>query len=185
MNAKQIVLLFFIAAGLGCILFFTFDHFRKEEARMLENASNNKLQEELDKKEKENQKEQEEKVKQEVGQNQVNTLLENLQNTQKIVLSLANENGKIDSLNSLNKYIEVKTITNENRIQEILNSLNKSVWQENKNTNFIGKLWQFYDKEENLILEYNGHSLVTKETEVNISISLEEENKLNGYFVEE
>lgn len=185
MNIKQIVLMFFIAVGLGCILFFTFDHFRKEEARMLENASMNKMQEELDRKEKESQKEQEEKEKQEAGQNQLKSLLESLQGTKKIILSLADENGKIESIDKLYKYAEVKVITEESIINEILNCFANAVWQENKNANFLGKLWQFYDSQENMILEYDGHAFITKEREVNFYIQNEEENRLNEYFNEQ
>lgn len=185
MNAKQIVLMLFIAVGLGCILFFTFEHFKKEEARMLENASYNKMQEELDRKEKENQKEQEEKKKQEAGQKQVKELLEKLQETKQIVLARVDESGELDTFDTLHKYRKEKEILEESVIKEIVDCFANAVWEANKNTNFLEKLWQFYDNQENIILEYDGHSFITKDGEVFIHISTEKENKLNGYFAEE
>lgn len=42
MSKKQILLFLIIAAGLCCVLNYTFAHFQKEEARLLEKASQNK-----------------------------------------------------------------------------------------------------------------------------------------------
>lgn len=181
MNKKQIVYLFFILLCLGVVLFFTFSYFKNEEEKYLENAKQNRI---LENEQKEKQRLEEEKTKQENGRKEVEAFLESLKGTKKIILGVDDENGALEVLDKNHHYRELKTIVEEATIQEVLNLFTTAKWEENKNLDYKGKIWQFYDSENNLILEYDGHSLVTKEKTINIFISLENEERLNRYFVE-
>ena len=181
MNKKQIALLLLMVVGLGVILFFTFAHFKIEKEKMLENASNNNRLEQLNEKEKEAK---EKKQKQEEGQRKVNLLLESLQNTKKVVLAQHDSYGEITSVATQYKYIKIKEITEESVIQEIIDCFKDSTWQEVRNDDFIGKLWQFYDGEDKLILEYEGHAFVTQDQNVVIYIQENRKNRLYSYFEE-
>lgn len=184
MNKKKIVLLFLIVIGLSVVLFFTFDYFKKEEEKMLENAHQNRLIEKEESEEKEKQKLEEEKAKQENGGKEVNALLEKLKGTKKIVLGIDDENGTLETLDLNHHYKELKTIVEETTIQEILNLFASAKWEENKNLDYKGKIWKFYNSEENLILEYDGHSFITNDKTTNIYIEKENEERLNAYFIE-
>lgn len=179
MNKKQFVFLILIVVGLGAILFFTFTHFKLEKEKMLENASDNKKMEELTRKEKE---EREKKRKQEEGQRKVNLLLENLQNTKKVVLAQHDSSGEITSVSTQSKYVKEKEFSEESIIREIIGCFKDSIWQEGRNDDFIGKLWQFYDGENKLILEYEGHALITQEQNLAIYIQENMKNRLYSYF---
>lgn len=183
MSKTQIIGLFFIIVGLTVVLTFTFQHFKQEEQRILEAADKNKMMEEQDKKERE-AKELEEKRKKEEGQKQVDTLLEQLKNTKKLVLATYDETGKIISLATSRNFIEMKTITDENTLKEIQTYFASAIWQEGRNDNFLNSLWQFYDAEDKLILEYEGHAFINEESNVAIYFPEETLKKLNAYFNE-
>lgn len=181
MKGKQIVLSILILCGLGVIIFFTFSYFKNEEEKYSENAKQNRLLEQV---EKEKQKGKEEKLKQENGQKEVTALLESLKGTKKIVLGVADENETLEVLDKNHSYKELKTIVEEANIQEILSLFSSAKWEENKNLDYKGKIWQFYDIKNNLILEYDGHSFLTKEKTTHIFITDENEERLNSYFTE-
>ena len=181
MKGKQIVLSILILCGLGVIIFFTFSYFKNEEEKYSENAKQNRLLEQV---EKEKQKGKEEKLKQENGQKEVTALLESLKGTKKIVLGVADENETLEVLDKNHSYKELKTIVEEANIQEILSLFSSAKWEENKNLDYKGKIWQFYDIKNNLILEYDGHSFLTKEKTTHDFITDENEERLNSYFTE-
>lgn len=172
MNKRQIVYLIFILIGLSVVLFLTFSYFKNEEEKYSENAKQNRLLE------------QEEKEKQENGQKEVAALLEILKGTKKIVLGVADESETLEVLDKNHSYKELKTIVEEANIQEILSLFFSAKWEENKNLDYKGKIWQFYDIKNNLILEYDGHSFLTKEKTTHIFITEENEERLNSYFTE-
>lgn len=178
MNKKQMVSFLFIVLSLGVVLFFTFSYFKNEEEKYIENAKQNRRLE------KEEREKMEEKEKQENGKKEVDVFLEKLKETKKIVLGIEDINGKMEVLDATHHYREVKTIVEEPTIQEILNVFVTAKWEENKNVNDEGKIWQFYNNENNLILEYDGYSFVTKDTITNIFIPKENKEILNQYFVE-
>lgn len=183
MKKSQIVLLILILMGLGGILYFTFDYYKKEEVKILENkAQNDKLENE--RKEEQQKKEKEEKEKQEEGQKEVKALLEKLQNTQKIVLGLDDLVASLETLDTSHNYKEFKTVQEEKMVKEIVSLFANSVWQENKNSNYLGKIWQFFDKENNLLLEYDGHSFLTNGKTIYVFVGSESQKKLEQYFIE-
>lgn len=181
MNKKQIILTIFILLCLGVVLIFTFSYFKNEEEKYLENAKQNRI---LENEQKEKQRLEEEKTKQENGRKEVEAFLESLKGTKKIILGVDDANGSLEVLDENYHYRELKTIVEETTIQEVLSLFATAKWKENKNLDYKGKIWQFYDSENNLILEYDGHSFVTKEKTINIFISLENAEHLNSYFVE-
>lgn len=181
MNKRQIAYLIFILICLSVVLFLTFSYFKNEEEKYSENAKQNRL---LEQEEKEKQKVEEEKLKQENGQKEVAALLESLKGTKKIVLGVADENETLEVLDKSHSYKELKTIVEEANIQEILSLFSSAKWEENKNLDYKGKIWQFYDIKNNLILEYDGHSFLTKEKTTHIFITDENEERLNSYFTE-
>lgn len=181
MNKKQIITTIFILLCLSVVLIFTFSYFKNEEEKYLENAKQNRI---LENEQKEKQKLEEEKTKQENGQKEVENLLESLKETKKIVLGVDDANGSLEVLDENHHYRELKTILEETTIQDVLSLFATAKWEENKNLDYKGKIWQFYDSENNLILEYDGHSFVTKEKTIHIFIPLENAERLNSYFAE-
>ncbi len=184
MKIKQLVWFVLLLLGMSITLFFTFDHFKKEEKKYLENKVKNE-QIEKERKEEQLKKELEEKKQQEAGQKEVQGLLALLQNTKKIILGIDEESGTLKTLDSYHKYKEFQTIQEEAVVKELIELFENATWQKGSNDNHLGKIWQFLDSEDNLLLEYNGHSFFTKEKCVTIYIEKENLIKLNSYFMEE
>ena len=184
MKIKQRVLLILILIGLGTTLIFTFNHFKKEEEKILENKAKNE-QIENEKKEEQQKKELEEKKKKEAGQKEVKMLFEKLQTTKKIILGIEDSLGTLETLDNQHKYKEYQVVEEEETIKEIVNLFAIATWQENKNDNHLGKIWQFFDSENNLIVEYDGTTFYTKEKNIYVFIETENLKKLKSYFLTE
>ena len=112
-------------------------------------------------------------------QEELNQLVVRLHDTKKIILSVFDENGEISSFDPDRKYKYYKTIDDENTINEILSVLENVEYTDKINADFIKQFMQFYDGDENLIAEYEGHYFQTEKRSYPIKL---ESEKLFKYF---
>ena len=107
-----------------------------------------------------------------------------MKNTKKIVLGIGDKSGTLKTLDTNHSYKEFTIIIEEGTIEEILNQFLDASWSEGKTDDYLGKMWQFFDSEDKLILEYEGHEFVTKEKRVTVSLQEENLDRLSSYFKE-
>lgn len=108
-------------------------------------------------------------------------LKEDIQNTKKVILAVHDDNGDISGLDGWT-YKEKQVITNKETIAKIINVINKATLQRVITTNYIGKLIQFYDENDNLIAEYEGHCLIGQDYSVGINVNNKDFNPLLYLF---
>ena len=106
---------------------------------------------------------------------------EEIQNTEKVVLAVHDDNGEILGLDGWT-YKEKQVITNQETIAKIINVINKATLQLIIETNYIGKLIQFYDGNDNLIAEYEGHCLLNEDYSIGINVNNKDFNPLLYLF---
>mgnify|MGYP000074436302 FL=1 len=106
---------------------------------------------------------------------------EEIQNTEKVVLAVHDDNGEILGLDGWT-YKEKQVITNQETITKIINVINKATLQLIIETNYIGKLIQFYDGNDNLIAEYEGHCLLNEDYSIGINVNNKDFNSLLYLF---
>lgn len=106
---------------------------------------------------------------------------EEIQNTEKVVLAVHDDNGEILGLDGWT-YKEKQAITNQETIAKIINVINKATLQLIIETNYIGKLIQFYDGNDNLIAEYEGHCLLNEDYSIGINVNNKDFNPLLYLF---
>ena len=106
---------------------------------------------------------------------------EEIQNTEKVILAVHDDNGEILGLDGWT-YKEKQVITNQETIAKIINVINKATLQLIIETNYIGKLIQFYDGNDNLIAEYEGHYLLNEDYSIGINVNNKDFNPLLYLF---
>ena len=106
---------------------------------------------------------------------------EEIQNTEKVVSAVHDDNGEILGLDGWT-YKEKQVITNQETIAKIINVINKATLQLIIETNYIGKLIQFYDGNDNLIAEYEGHCLLNEDYSIGINVNNKDFNPLLYLF---
>lgn len=106
---------------------------------------------------------------------------EEIQNTEKVILAVHDDNGEILGLDGWT-YKEKQAITNQETIAKIINVINKATLQLIIETNYIGKLIQFYDGNDNLIAEYEGHCLLNEDYSIGINVNNKDFNPLLYLF---
>lgn len=106
---------------------------------------------------------------------------EEIQNTEKVVLAVHDDNGEILGLDGWT-YKEKQVITNQETITKIINVINKATLQLIIETNYIGKLIQFYDGNDNLIAEYERHCLLNEDYSIGINVNNKDFNSLLYLF---
>ncbi len=102
-------------------------------------------------------------------ENVLSQFKEEIQNTEKVVLAFHNDNGDILGLDGWT-YKEKQVITNEETITKIIDIIEKSTVTNAITDDYIGKLIQFYDEDNQLIAEYEGHYLINKDHSIGINL---------------
>ena len=106
---------------------------------------------------------------------------EEIQNTEKVVLAVHDDNGEILGLDGWT-YKEKQVITNQETIVKIINVINKATLQLIIETNYIATSIQLYHGNDNLIAEYEGHYLLNEDYSIGINVNNKDFNPLLYLF---